>query len=1154
LAVTGKVDQMFKTTCCYCGVGCGIVVRQTRGGKLTVEGDPDHPVNRGMLCSKGLNLHHTAMDVRDRLLVPQVRDSRGAPLHEATWDEALDKAAAVFRTLIAKHGPESVAFYVSGQCLTEEYYIINKLVKGFLGSNNIDTNSRLCMSTAVAAYKASLGEDSVPCSYDDLEAADCWLVTGANPAWCHPILFRRLEARRAQANPGRLIVVDPRRTQTAQQADLHLALLPGTDTALYHALTRLLIENGHADTAFVANHTEGFDELKAVVMQRSLAEYARLCGLDEADLRTAAQWIGEARGFLSLWAMGLNQSVQGTDKVRALINLHLVTGHIGRPGAGPFSLTGQPNAMGGREVGGLANLLSAHRDLANPAHRAEVARHWGVSSLSPKPGLTATEMIDALHDGRLKALWVVCTNPVVSLPDRNRVEAALAKAPFLVVQDVSRSAATLAWADIVLPAATWLEKEGTMTNSERRISHLSRVIAAPGQALPDLEIIRRFAGKMGWESSFDYPTASDVYDEHVALTRGTSLDISGLNYARLKAEGTFCWPVPNAASRGTPRLYTDGRFSRPGGRAQLHAKAWQPSAVQPDSTYPLILTTGRVRDQWHTMTRSGKVAKLRAHESRPFLEIHPEDARRRGLADDQLAVVESPRGRHVVRARLSAEIRQGVVFLPLHWGRVNALTEARLDPSSKEPDLKFQPVQVTAHAPAPRRILVVGAGTAAAAFLRFYRRDNTTDAITVLSGEANAFYNRVNLPHYVEGTLLWDDLKTLGSTEAAALGVTVHAPCCAVSLDRTNRRVTDDQGGVHAYDMLVLATGSRPLLPRVPGNTLRGVLALRTRQDAEALIAQTARGRPVVVVGGGLLALEIAGALLAMSVPVTLVHRSAKLMDRQLDEAASRLLIEELTDRGLPLLLMEEVRRIEGESEVTGVLLASGRRLEAGAVVFATGTVPNAEWAREAGLEGKRGIAVDERLVTSDPAILALGEIAEFRGELWGITPAAEQQAQVAAQALAGDPAPEYQGSVAVNVLKFGALELASVGSLEVGPHREVIVFSDPAQRVYKKIVVEQDRVVGALLLGEKAELGRFKQLIESQTELGDARLRLLRSGEAPAAGTGRVVCSCLLVRESTLAAAGAPNLAALMTATGAGTGCGSCRPELARFVKAAHA
>ncbi|MEO1451823.1 MAG: molybdopterin-dependent oxidoreductase, partial [Bacteroidota bacterium] len=446
------------------------------------------------------------------------------PLQKVSWDTALERSAAVFRSLIKRYGPDSVGFYVSGQCLTEEYYLINKLVKGFIGTNNIDTNSRLCMSSAVAAYMKVLGEDSVPISYDDIELADCFMIAGANPAWCHPILFRRLEAHKANKPDTKIIVVDPRKTQTCSIADLHLQIRPGTDTYLYLGIGRHLLETGALDDNFVQQYTEAFRAYREVLLRFSLKKIAQICEVDVNQIKLAARYIGGAKGFITMWAMGLNQSVVGVDKNLALLNLSLMTGQIGKPGAGPFSLTGQPNAMGGREVGGMASLLAAHRDLHNPAHRQEVADFWGVEEIQAKPGLTATQMFEALESGKMKAVWVICTNPVVSLPNARKVEAALAKARFVVVQDISHRSDTAAYADVLLPAAGWLEKAGTMTNSDRRVSYLPRIISPPGEALPDAEIIWRFANHMGY-SGFDYRSVSEVYDEYCLLTKGTHIDV-----------------------------------------------------------------------------------------------------------------------------------------------------------------------------------------------------------------------------------------------------------------------------------------------------------------------------------------------------------------------------------------------------------------------------------------------------------------------------------------------------------------------------------------------------------------------------------------------------------------------------------------------------
>ncbi|MEL7148734.1 MAG: molybdopterin-dependent oxidoreductase, partial [Bacteroidota bacterium] len=503
-------------------------------------------------------------------------------------------------------------------CLTEEYYLVNKLVKGFLGTNNIDTNSRLCMSSAVVGYKQVYGEDAVPVSYDDIELADCFLIAGANPAWCHPILFRRIEQRKATHPETKIIVVDPRVTDTCQQADLHVQLKPGTDVVFLHAVGRLLIEQGAIDLSFIEAHTNGFDLYRKEVFQRTIKEAAVICEISLEDIITTARMIGNATGFITMWAMGLNQSTEGVNKNLALLNLNNITGHIGKPGSGPFSLTGQPNAMGGREVGGMANLLAVHKDLSNPEHRQEVADFWGVQAIREKPGLTATQMFEALESGKMKAVWVICTNPSVSMPNARRVDKALKNAAFVVVQDISRRSDTLQYADVILPAAAWLEKEGTMTNSERRISYLPKVVDPPGNALPDIEIMMRFARQMGYHG-FDFDGAAAVHAEYRKMTAGTNIDISALTYEQIQQKGTIQWPVTIEKPEGTPRLFTDWRFYTADGKAHIKTGGAYHEAEQISEMFPLILTTGRVRDQWHTMTRTGKVNKLNKHIPAPFL-------------------------------------------------------------------------------------------------------------------------------------------------------------------------------------------------------------------------------------------------------------------------------------------------------------------------------------------------------------------------------------------------------------------------------------------------------------------------------------------------------------------------------------------------------
>ncbi|HSY62177.1 MAG TPA: molybdopterin-dependent oxidoreductase, partial [Cytophaga sp.] len=561
-------NKIYRSTCPYCGVGCGVKIHKSLSGSLRIEGDESHPANKGMLCSKGMNLHYAAM-APDRLLYPEMRGNRNMPLQRVSWDTALDRAAAVFKALISTYGPDSVGYYISGQCLTEEYYIANKIAKGFIGTNNIDTNSRLCMSLAVTAYKLALGENSVPLSYDDIELADCFFISDANPAWCHPILFRRLENHKAVDPDIKIIVVDSRKTEFCSLADIHLQIKPGTDIVLCHAIARHLIETNKIDLDFITHHTSGYEAFKEKVSVLSIQEAADICMIDIDLLIRAADMIGASKAFISMWATGLNQSIIEVNKNVSLLNLSLITGQIGKPGAGPLSLTGQPNAMGGREVGDFSNMLPAHKNLNSYKDRQEVADFWGVPTISDKAGLTATEMFDQLLSGRMKAIWIICTNPLVSLPDARNADAALRNARFVVVQDISNTSDTLKYADLVLPAAAYTEKEGVMTNSDRRISYLAKVIDPPGEALPDIDILCRFAAKMGWKNSFNYSSNAEIFEEYARITKNTNIDISGLTYADLIARRSVQWPVPTPYHPGTPRLFTDHKFYTPTGLANI---------------------------------------------------------------------------------------------------------------------------------------------------------------------------------------------------------------------------------------------------------------------------------------------------------------------------------------------------------------------------------------------------------------------------------------------------------------------------------------------------------------------------------------------------------------------------------------------------------
>ncbi|MBP0599562.1 molybdopterin-dependent oxidoreductase [Herbaspirillum sp. LeCh32-8] len=706
-----------QTTCPYCGVGCGVSASMKDDGSIAVKGDALHPANKGRLCVKGSALGET-VDLDGRLLYPKMRDAQGN-LQRVEWDQALETVASKFSAIIAEHGPDAVALYVSGQLLTEDYYIANKLMKGYIGSANIDTNSRLCMSSAVAGHKRAFGEDLVPVCYEDLELADMVVLVGSNAAWCHPILFQRISKLKETRPHTKLVVIDPRRTATCELADLHLPVKAGTDVWLFNGLLSYLAHRGRRDNAFIETHTNGFHEALAVADADCAdpAAVARICKVELQDLLAFYEAFAETEKVVTGFSMGVNQSSAGTDKVNSIINCHLVTGRIGKPGMGPFSITGQPNAMGGREVGGLANMLAAHMDLDNAVHRDIVQGFWQAPRIADKVGLKAVDLFREIESGKVKAVWVMATNPMVSLPDADLVQRALQKCELVVSSDVIEKTDTNAFAHVLLPALAWGEKDGTVTNSERRISRQRSFLSAPGEARGDWRIICDVAQRMGFDG-FDFNGPHEIFDEHARLSthRNGEADagkarrvfnlagLTGMDKRGYDALQPIQWPVQRLSDgsvAGSPRVLEDLRFAHADGRARFVPTAPRSPAHLACEDYPLILNTGRVRDHWHTMTRTGKSATLASHIPESFIDIHPQDALLYGVREGGLARVSSRWGAMVARVQHGGGIPRGSVFVPIHWNnqsasdaRVGALVNPVVDPVSGEPEFKHTPVMI----------------------------------------------------------------------------------------------------------------------------------------------------------------------------------------------------------------------------------------------------------------------------------------------------------------------------------------------------------------------------------------------------------------------------------------------------------------------------
>jgi assimilatory nitrate reductase catalytic subunit len=706
-------------------VGCGVLIDVRRGRINGVQGDPQHPTNRGGLCAKGQRLTEVVR-TGDRLSQPMVRPWRSDQFDRSTtpqpvsWADAIQTVSSRIRRTVAEAGPDAVAFYLSGQLLTEDYYVANKLGKGLLRTANVDTNSRLCMSSTVAAYKRSFGADGPPGCYEDLDEASDVYFWGSNAADTHPILYGRLQAAR-QRGIRRWTVIDPLPTATALAAERHLAIRAGTDVALALALAATLFQEGLVDEAAVRRQCAGLDETRAAALAMPPETAASICGIEAELIRQVGRELSRAPAALSVWCQGLNQSSAGTDKVNALINLHLLTGQIGRPGTGPFSLTGQSNAMGGREVGGMATELAAHRQFDSADDRAEVERFWGLGPVPDKRGLTAVELVEAMEERRVRVLWVVCSNPLASLPDGWAARRAFAKLDLLVVQELYHPTDTSALADVLLPAAGWAEKTGTMTNSERRVALVEAAVAPPGEARPDWQIFAEVAKAIGGGDAFNWPNAAAVFGEHVELTRGRDLDMSGMSHELLREAGPQQWPFLEG---GEPqaRRYLGGHYATGDGQARLIPVAYRPPREAPDERFPLRLTTGRLRDQWHTMTRTGKVAALRREAADTVVFVSPDDAERAGLAEGEPALVSSPRGEVRARVHVDSAQQPGLLFLPFHRGPLlqpagwtNTLLARELDPISFQPELKHTIARLE---PAPKRVALSGGELARAVELR----------------------------------------------------------------------------------------------------------------------------------------------------------------------------------------------------------------------------------------------------------------------------------------------------------------------------------------------------------------------------------------------------------------------------------------------------
>ncbi|WP_369433975.1 molybdopterin-dependent oxidoreductase [Psychromonas sp. MME1] len=696
-----------KTTCAYCGVGCGIEAKSNAQGGVDIRGDIAHPANYGKLCSKGLALGETVSH-EGRLLHPSLEGQ------ETNWSTALDHVAQQFSDIIAEHGPDAVAFYVSGQLLTEDYYVANKLMKGFIGSANIDTNSRLCMSSSVVGHKRAFGSDTVPICYEDLDHADMVVITGSNLAWCHPVLFQRLKAAKKLRPELFIVVIDPRKTDSSAIADLHLAIQPGSDVALFNGLLCHLVAEQKINPNYIDSYCEGFQDALKNAQQdcQDERDFLDRLTISKTLLTRFYKQFANTEKVITIYSQGVNQSSQGSDKVNSILNCHLATGRIGKAGMGPFSVTGQPNAMGGREVGGLANTLAAHMEFNNPEEHRLISDFWQSNTVAKAPGLQAIDLFDAMYDGKIKAVWIMATNPVVSLPNSNKIIAALQKCPLVVVSDCIKETATSKYASVLLPAQGWSEKSGTVTNSERRISRQRRLLPTPGEGKPDWWIISEVAKRMGFSRHFSYLHEGEIFNEYARMTtlgneNGKNRDLNLIGLTHLDAQGYSQltpqqWPVTKLQKKIIhQRMFSDNVFFTPSKKAQFIAVTHQKPKGVCDNNHPFLLNSGRIRDQWHTMTRTGLSSRLSAHIAEPFVNIHPSDAQQQQLNNGDIAMLSNHYGKALARVVISTRIQPQQLFMPIHWNQSNAklssvcaLIPAHKDSYSGQPEFKTTPVAI----------------------------------------------------------------------------------------------------------------------------------------------------------------------------------------------------------------------------------------------------------------------------------------------------------------------------------------------------------------------------------------------------------------------------------------------------------------------------
>lgn len=1165
------VETSALTQCPYCSMQCTMWLREERtphNRRLEVSPNREDPVVQGRVCLKGMNAHDSALDHPDRLRTPLLR--KEGELTPVSWEEAMHVFQKRVQSVQARWGRDAVGVFGGGSLTNEEAYLLGKFARVALGTRHIDYNGRYCMSSAATAANQAFGVDrGLTNPLSDLAITDCILLAGANIAECQPTMMPVL--RQAKKGGASLIVIDPRETPTARLADLHLKVQPGTDATLVNGLLRVIVEEGLVDEAFVRAHTTGWEELRAHINRVSLEEVARRTGVSAADIRRAARVYGRASKGFVLTARGVEQQAHGVMNVRNFINLVLVTGKIGLPGSGYGAVTGQGNGQGGREHGQKADQLPGYRRIDDSAHRRAIARVWGVDeSELPGSGVSAYEMVEAMDRQEIRSMIILSSNPVVSTPNANLAQRALDKLDFLVCIDLFLSE-TAELADLVLPGSAYLEDEGTMTNLEGRVILRKAVRPLPGKAKLDWQILMEMARVLGKGEYFRYDSAEAIFEELRRASKGGLADYSGISYERIEKEKGVFWPCPEEKEKGQARLFTDGRFFHPDGRARLIPV----SDVEPpeliDPTYPLLLTTGRVLSHYLTGVQTRRSPSLIQKEPEPLLTIHPETADALGLKDGEKARVSSRRGSLTLKIKRSDHIRKDVVFCPMHWGgegAVNRLTLPQLDPQSRMPSFKACAVRVEALVPQPqagkqkgvremskRKLVVVGNGMAGVNVVEHVLKlDRDAFDITIFGKEPHPNYNRILLSSVLAGDTGLEDIVLNSWDWYRENGIRLHAGRAVTRIDTEKRQVHAERGISAPYDALLLATGSHPFMLPLPGANKEGVIAFRDIQDCEAMMEAAQTYKKAAVIGGGLLGLEAARGLLNLGMDVDVIHLFDTLMERQLDREAARMLQRELENQGMRFLLEKQTERILGQQRVTGLRFKDGSSVEADLVVMAVGIRPQVELAQKSGIQVNRGVVVDDWMQTSIPHIYAVGECAEHRGTVYGLVAPHREQAAVLAKRLCGLETEPYEGSVTATKLKVSGVDVFSAGEFNDTADTRSLRHQDEWKGTYKKVLLRNNRIVGGVLFGDTSDSAFLLRCIREEREMTDTVHATLmgaatENGNSPAQTLAEddQVCDCNGVSKGEILCAvrehGLNDLEGVQRHTKAGASCGGCKP-----------